>query len=112
MNIWQDIQLTQRLSLIGWRLYWRRIEIGCKKEDNKIIFYVKDNGIGISKIIQYNLFQRFSQLDVGITRSHGGIGLSLTICKGIIEGMGGRIWIESEEGKGTSIYFTFPKNNQ
>lgn len=89
----------------------RKIEIGCKKEDKEIIFYIKDNGSGITKDKQDNLFKKYTQENMGITRKHGGIGLSLAICKGIIDGMGGRIWIESKQGEGTSVYFTLPKNN-
>ena len=89
----------------------RKIEIGCKKEDKEIIFYIKDNGSGIAKDKQDNLLKKYTQENMGITRKHGGIGLSLVICKGIVEGMGGRIWIESKQGKGTSVYFTLPKNN-
>ena len=60
---------------------------------------------------QKKLFQKFYQVDTSHTRKHGGSGLGLSICKGYIEDMGGKIWIESEEGKGTAIFFTLPKVN-
>jgi len=90
-----------------------KIEVKAKKEGDDIIFSVKDNGIGISEENQKNLFVKFYQTDTSLTRKHGGSGLGLTICKGIIEGLGGRIWIESKEGKGSIFYFTLPtKNNE
>ena len=76
--------------------------------DNRIIFSVKDNGIGISKENQKLLFKKFYQIDTSHTRKHGGTGLGLAICKGIVEGLGGMIWVESEVGKGTVFYFSVP----
>ena len=86
------------------------IEIGAKKNDNHILFFVKDNGIGISKEHQKKLFTNFYQVDTSIKRKHGGSGLGLSICKGIVSGFGGKIWVESEEGKGAMFYFILPKN--
>ncbi|MDH3696129.1 MAG: HAMP domain-containing histidine kinase [Nitrosopumilus sp.] len=86
-----------------------KIEIGVKGDDNKIICYVKDNGIGISKEKQKELFNQFYQVDSSLQRKHGGTGLGLYISKGIIEALGGKIWVESELGKGASIYFSIPK---
>ena len=86
-----------------------KIEIGAKVQENDVLFYVKDNGIGISKNKQINLFSKFYQIDTSIRRSHRGSGLGLSICKGIIEGLGGKIWLESAEGLGTIVYFTIPR---
>jgi len=85
------------------------IEIGTSEENNLITFYVKDNGIGISKENVDKLFIKFYQVDTSARRKHGGTGLGLVICKGIVEGLGGKIWIDSEEGKGTTVLFTIPK---
>jgi signal transduction histidine kinase len=82
------------------------IEIGAKKNNNHILFFVKDNGIGIPKEHQKKLFTSFYQVDTSMKRKHGGTGLGLSICKGIISGFGGKIWVESEEGKGATFYFT------
>ena len=87
-----------------------RIEIGGKPENSGILFYVKDNGIGIPKEKQKSLFKKFFQVDSSQKRKHGGTGLGLTICKGLVEGQGGKIWAESEEGKGTDFYFSIPNN--
>lgn len=84
------------------------ISIGAKEYENFVTFYVKDNGIGIPKDKQHNLFKKFYQVDTSHTRKHGGTGLGLVICKGFAEGLGGRIWCESDFGKGASFYFMIP----
>lgn len=86
-----------------------KIEINAQKKDGKVLFSVKDNGLGMTLETQKNLFQKFYQADTSITRKHGGTGLGLAICKGIVEGLGGKIWLESEVGKGTNVYFTIPR---
>jgi signal transduction histidine kinase len=88
-----------------------RIEIGTKKEGSEIIFYVKDNGIGIHKNKQADLFKKFYQVDTSAKRQHGGTGLGLTICKGIVEGLGGKIWVKSDLGQGTTFYFSLPEGD-
>jgi PAS domain S-box-containing protein len=85
-----------------------KIEINAKSKDGMVIFYVKDNGIGIPKDQQELLFHKFYQVDTSLGRKHGGNGLGLAICKGITEGLGGRIWMESTEGQGTTFYFSIP----
>jgi PAS domain S-box-containing protein len=86
-----------------------RIEIGARSEDSKVVFYVKDNGMGIPKEVQPNMFKKFYQVDASHRRKHTGTGLGLVICKGIVEGLGGGIWFESEPGKSTSFYFSIPE---
>jgi signal transduction histidine kinase len=85
------------------------IEIGAKSKNDHIEFFVKDNGIGIPKDKQANLFKKFYQIDSSLKRQHGGTGLGLVICKGIVEGLGGKIRLESEPGKGTVVYFSIPE---
>ena len=80
-----------------------RIEIGAHSgEDNVTIFFVRDNGIGIHAQFQERIFGLFNKLDP----KADGTGIGLAIVKRIIEFHGGRIWVESEEGKGATFYFT------
>ena len=85
-----------------------RIEIGAKGQDNEVLFYVKDNGVGIPKEKIGNMFKKFYQIDTSTTRKHGGSGLGLSICKGYVEDMGGKMWVESEPNVETVFYFTLP----
>jgi signal transduction histidine kinase len=86
------------------------IQIFAEKNNDNVLFTVKDNGKGISKETQKKLFAKFYQADTSVTRRHGGTGLGLAICKGIVEGLGGNIWLDSEIGKGTNVYFTIPNS--
>jgi signal transduction histidine kinase len=85
------------------------IEVGCRGVKDKVLCYVKDDGIGIPKEKQDNLFDKFYQVDSSLRRKHGGTGLGLAISKGIIVGLGGKIWVDSIPGKGTTFYFEIPK---
>ncbi|HEY9733003.1 MAG TPA: ATP-binding protein [Drouetiella sp.] len=69
---------------------------------------VKDSGIGMSPEVQKQIFSPFTQADNSVSRKFGGTGLGLSICHKLVELMGGKIGLESQEGKGTSIWFTFP----
>ncbi len=71
-------------------------------------FFVKDTGIGIPKNKQEVIFERFAQADVFDTKALQGAGLGLSISKAYVEILGGKIWVESEEGKGSVFYFTIP----
>jgi PAS domain S-box-containing protein len=90
-----------------------KIEVMARKAKDKdnnsvIVFCVMDNGPGIPKDKQEYLFKKFYQVDTSLTRKHGGTGLGLAISKGIVTGLGGNIWAETAEGKGSSFYFSLP----
>jgi len=87
-----------------------KIEVATRRESEKMIFHVKDNGIGISKDKQHYIFKKFYQVDTSHRRQHGGTGLGLVICKGIVQSLGGEIWFESEPGTRTEFSFSIPVN--
>ncbi|MEO9320105.1 MAG: ATP-binding protein [Nitrososphaera sp.] len=89
-----------------------RIDVSAEERNGDIVFCVRDNGPGIAKEKQQYLFQKFYQVDTSLTRKHGGTGLGLAISKGLVSGLGGTIWVETEEGKGSSFYFSIPKDRQ
>lgn len=84
------------------------VEFGFEIKAERIQFFVKDSGIGIEKELQEMIFERFSQADVSVTRGYEGAGLGLAICKGLVEIIGGKIWLESELSKGSIFYFSLP----
>jgi signal transduction histidine kinase/CheY-like chemotaxis protein len=84
-----------------------RVELQEQKGHDIVLhFSVRDTGIGIPKERQKAIFEAFTQVDGTITRQFGGTGLGLTIAARLVEKMGGRIWVESEEGKGSTFHFT------
>ncbi len=86
------------------------IEIGYHKQHEYLVFYVKDTGIGIPEDRQAAIFERFVQADIEDRKAQQGAGLGLAITKSYIEMLGGKIWVESEEGIGSTFFFTLPCN--
>lgn len=86
------------------------IDFGYELKDQYLEFYVKDSGIGIKSDFHEKIFERFRQADKSKSKIYGGTGLGLAICKALTELLGGRIWVESEFGKGSIFYFTIPYN--
>ena len=86
------------------------IRVGYETFGDYILFHVSDTGVGIPKEYHSAIFERFRQVEASYKRKQGGNGLGLAISKKLVEIMGGTIWVESEPGKGSTFYFTIPKN--
>lgn len=84
------------------------VELGYKLENENLTFFVKDTGVGIARQYHHLIFERFGQAEEGHARNYEGAGLGLPICKGFVELMGGKIWFESEENKGSIFMFNIP----
>jgi PAS domain S-box-containing protein len=88
------------------------ISVFCKKSGNRVIFSVKDTGIGISPEDQKKLFQPFTQIDSSSSKQYCGTGLGLVLVKKLVELHQGEIYVESEAGKGSSFTFELPAVNE
>jgi light-regulated signal transduction histidine kinase (bacteriophytochrome) len=107
------IQITQLFqNLIGNAVKFRgeqppQIHAGVRREPDRWVFSVQDKGIGIEPQYFERIFQLFQRLH---TRKHyPGTGIGLTICKRIVERHGGKIWVESQPGRGTTFFFSLPE---
>lgn len=100
------IQNSIKYSRVG---HSPKISIKCEDRSDHWLFSVKDNGIGINPAYFERIFDIFQKLSKYQNDDSSGIGLS--ICKGVIEKHGGKIWLESDEGKGSIFFFTLPKED-
>lgn len=89
-----------------------KIEVSAQLWEGLVRVAVRDHGEGIAQRDLPKLFKKFSQIDSGPTRKVGGTGLGLVICKGIVEQHGGRIWVDSTPGEGSTFFFTLPMAEQ
>ena len=85
-----------------------QIEVRCEFKNGALEFMVRDTGIGIFKNIQQKIFERFVRGNSELTNPVDGAGLGLSIAKAYVERHGGKIWLESEPGAGSTFYFTVP----
>jgi len=84
------------------------VEFGYRLNDGMVVFFVSDTGIGIPIEKHEVIFERFRQVDTSLARQYGGNGLGLAICKAFVEIMGGKIWMESTPGSGSTFFFSIP----
>ena len=84
------------------------LELGQSPDEETVVFYVKDEGIGIPAEEQARIFEKFYRLDPQMTRGVGGTGLGLYICSELVHRMGGNIWVESTEGEGSTFLLELP----
>lgn len=110
-DVWADRHRFHQVfeNLIGNAMKFTesggRITVGAAPQEREVLFWVADTGPGMSPEQLSHVFDRFWQAETGSRR---GAGLGLTIVKGLVEAHGGRIWVESELGRGTTFYFTLP----
>ena len=89
-----------------------KVQVNVEEKAHEVIISVKDNGRGIPPEARDEIFKKFYQVDTSSTREKGGSGLGLSICKGIVEAHGGRIWMESQLSEGTTFSFALSKNDE
>ena len=85
-----------------------KIEFGFEIKNAEMIFFVKDTGIGIPEDKLEVIFNRFEQSEITISKKYGGTGLGLSISKGIVDLLGGKIWVNAVQHQGSSFFFTIP----
>jgi light-regulated signal transduction histidine kinase (bacteriophytochrome) len=108
----RPIQLEQVFqNLVGNAIKYRRegsldVRVAAQKEDNRWLFCVEDNGIGIAAEYKETIFGIFKRLHTN--QEYSGTGMGLAICQRIVERCRGRIWVESEPGRGSKFFFTVP----
>ena len=87
-----------------------QIIVGAAQQGGRMMAWVQDHGIGITEDKLKKIFDEFYQTESPNTRHYGGLGIGLTIAKGLVEAQGGKIWAESDgEGKGSTFKVLFPK---
>ncbi len=87
---------------------WVRVELDYLSAPDQFKVSVRDTGPGLDDAQKLLLFKRFSQVETAVTRKHGGAGLGLAICRGLVEAMGGDIYVDSQPGQGACFHFTIP----
>lgn len=116
-SFYADPNLLRRVleNLLGnafkYTLPQATIEVGAKRADGNLCFYVRDNGVGIPPHYHERIFDKFVQVtDAAGKPMRQGFGLGLTFCKLVVQAHGGRIWVESEVGRGSTFLLTLPQH--
>ncbi|MBE9229302.1 PAS domain-containing protein [Phormidium sp. LEGE 05292] len=115
VQVWADSDLIVQtlVNLIGNAIKFSPPEtivtLSIQDQTDQILFQIQDQGRGIPADKIDTIFGRFQQVDASDSRQKGGTGLGLAICKSIVKQHGGKIWVESVVGEGSSFYFTLPK---
>ncbi len=86
------------------------VALGARVDEREVIIWVRDTGIGIADSDQARIFNQFEQVESVDTRQHAGTGLGLSISRWLVDLHGGRMWLESELGKGSTFYFSLPRS--
>jgi two-component system, NtrC family, sensor histidine kinase KinB len=111
-SIWADADMARRVLInlvensIKYSPTASEVKVGAQAEDGWMHFSIKDQGSGIPSSEQDHIFDKFTRLR-GQSKA-GGLGIGLAFCRLAVQGHGGRIWLESEVGKGSTFHFTFP----
>jgi signal transduction histidine kinase len=112
--VWADRQLIRQVVMnllsnaIKYTPAGGRISISCRQENGTVQWGVQDNGVGVPRAAQARLFERFFRADNATAMEVEGTGLGLHLVRLIVEQAGGRVWCESEEGRGAMFAFTWP----
>lgn len=89
-----------------------KIEVSGRTEGGRLVIGVSDQGNGLSPDEQVSVFESFQRLDYSRTAPNSGVGLGLTVCQRLVEAHGGEIWVESEQGRGSTFFFTLPYDTE
>jgi len=113
-RIMADAEMMRRVFInlmenaIKYSMEGMTVIVGAKRTQDYVEMWVQDEGRGIPKADQKRIFEKFARVQVGATGSTKGLGLGLAYCKLAVEGHGGKLWVESEVGKGSRFAFTIP----
>jgi len=108
-NGFHDILVNILSNAVKFTSGGGQITVVARRKDDYIVHEIRDTGMGIPKDKIERVFDEFYQVETG---KHGGAGLGLAITKRLVEAHGGKIWVESQLGKGTTFYFTIPRSRE